>query len=878
YLHQHGILLDELAVITRNPYIPGNGARYFRKQMKLHNQLILRIPRYPVNNASQSLDKVLLDPVFRDALYLASDSITDELNRNGFQPGHCTEKMKNSLMKYHKRICYRPTPFGAFAGLTVLPWQESKDPGIIITNESFQTLVLKKELHQQTDRSSTKKYYRVNPFLYPYGTDFRILRKGKKSDQSTFTISEIFSSDPITNLASGKQIISQASLLELLNNSGIDKDELDSYIKELLELQIILPYQHISREFPNPLTPKHKEYPGSSYDSYSRVSLDGSLPEGLKEQLDEALYCLEELSTQYELQTLTNFKIQFEKLFERKEVSLLQALDPELGIDYESLDNNHIQETGMKIPERISWSPIHKLLLGKWTAQSGNEIPEIEILEKDLRELNNPQRNYPPGYSVIFSLSVDHLHIKAAGGVSSLNMIGRFTALDPDIQKLGRKLAEMEMAVNPDVLFAEISHLDSSQLASVNTRAMLYDYQIPLFEDPKVADDFVIGLNDLYISLVDNCLQLWSSRLKMRIIPRFSCAYNYPNSHLPIFRFLCDLQYEGIYPNLNFSMVNLFPGLPAYPRLTYKGIILESASWHLNAKQLWALKKLDPSSQYTEFSSIAIQIGLPEEICYEVHDHLLHIKISCAKDVNLLLKTIPETGIIVFREYDNGQESLVKDNQGNSYTHECIAFLTNREKSYSSYSWPIKPLINEKDKLFPFDEWLYFKLYMHPFGYKDLLLNYIQPFISKNTSNGNISTWFFISYLDEESHLRLRLKQMPGREAKLLKSYKKLENSLRHLPNLKKLELSTYIREQERYSSIGIELAEDLFGLSSEIVLSTLNLPFMDGSSREKLFQAIRHLWIIFNGLKYDLSMVVELSMNLTRHLTKNRTIEFDLE
>lgn len=844
----------------------------------LNIQMIFRIPRYPVNNASHSLDEILLDPVFRDALYLASDSIIDELNHNDFQLSLCTEKMKHSLMKYHKRICYRPTPFGAFAGLAVFPWQESKDPGIMIANESFRTLLMKKEVHNQTDCFSGEQCYRVNPFLYPYGTDFRILRKAEKGDQNTFTISEIFGSDPIINLVSGKQAISQTYLLELLNTSGVDNEELDWYVKELLESQIILPYQQITRNFPDPLTSEHKKNPGSSYDSYCSVSVAGSLPEGLKEQLNEAIFCLEKLSSPYELQALTNFKMMFKKLFDMKEVSLLQALDPELGIDYDVLDNNLIRATGVKIPERISWSPMHELLLGKWTTQSGAEIPEIEILEKDLKGLNNPRKNYPPGSALMFSLSGDHLHIKAAGGASSLNMIGRFTALDPDIQKLGRMMAEKEMAINPDVLFAEISHVDNAKAASVNKRAMVYDYQIPFFETPDVADNFVIGLNDLYISLVDDCLQLWSARLKRRIIPRFSSAYNYQNSQLPVFRFLCDLQYEGISSNLNFSMANLFPGLPAYPRVIYKGVILEAASWHLDAKQLSELKKLDQHSQLTAFSTIANQIGLPDEICYEVHDHLLHIKLSSGKDVSLLLKTIPASGRIVFREYDNRQESLVKDSQGNSYTHECIAFVINREKSYSSYPGSLQPVPIGNDKLFPFDGWLYFKIYLHPAGYRDLMVNYIQAFISENECKGNISSWFFISYFDEDFHIRLRLKQIQGRETNLLKAYKKLEKSLRLLPNLKKLELSTYFKEKERYAIIGIQPAEELFRLSSEIVLSELARIFMNDQVKEKLFQAVRHLLMISLGLKFDLSMVAELSKSFTGHLTKSQKIEFDLE
>lgn len=840
----------------------------------LNARMILRVPRFPVNKAGLCLEELLEDPVFREALYLGSDAMFSELSRIDFQLSKCSEKMKHSLAKYQKRICYRPTPFGAFAGITVLPWNEAENSGIEIAGQSFQAWVINKT---QSGSAAKGRYFRVNPFLYEYGADFRVLGKDEKG---TFAISEIFGSAVVRSLASGHQIISRESLLRLLQNNGVDNKEIDWYISELTELQIIMPHQTINRNFPQPLVQAYKKDPGSAYDSYCSFSAAGSMPEGTEQQLNDAIYCLDKLSGKYEPEALASFKDRFEKLFERREVPLLQALDPELGIDYDGLSNNSLSTPGVNIPKSISWSPLHELLLGKWTMQQGRGIPEIEILDKDLSELNTPQKNYPPGSSIMFSVLGDKLHIKAAGGASSLNMIGRFTVLDPEIQQLAKELALKEMESNPGVLFAEISHIDSTEVASVNKKALVYDCQIPFFESPEVPDDFVINLNDLYISLAHNRLVLRSARLNRQVIPRFSSAYNYQRSTLPIFRFLCDLQHEGIDTNMNFSMARLFPGLPAYPRVTYKGIILEAASWHLEAKNLSGLKKLDAAAQFRAFTAFAGQVGLPEEFSYEVHDHLLHINLSSQQDVSLLLKTIPATGKIVLREYYKSQESLVRDDQGNFHTHECIAFLTNRDGSYTSgITLPPKYVPVEKDKLFPFDDWLYFKIYLHPAGYSDLLVNFIQPFISENVRKGNIYSWFFISYYDDDFHLRVRVKQVPGRETWLLKTYKKLEGKLRQLPNLKKLELSTYFKERERYALIGIQAAEELFRLSSEIVLSELIQPgLISDPHKEKVFSGVRHLLMVCEGLSFSFPEIEELSKTFTGRLTKNEKLELDLE
>ncbi len=462
-----------------------------------------------------------------------------------------------------------------------------------------------------------------------------------------------------------------------------------------------------------------------------------------------------------------------------------------------------------------------------------------------------------------------------------MNMIGRFTVLSRDILELAKEIAKNEMELNPDVLFAEISHLDSISLASVTKTEMLFDYQIPLFEVPDVQDDFVIGLNDLYISNVDDCLHLRSARLKKRIIPRFSSAYNYQNSPLPLFRFLCDLQYEGTDTIMNFSMANMFPGLPAYPRITYKGVILEAASWYLDAKRLSELKRLDQKPQLSAFRKFAGQSGLPEEFCYVTHDQFLHIKLSCDKDIHLLLNAVPRSGKIILKEYDKNQESLVKNTQGNPFTQEWIATLINRERSYSSHIVSSRSLssVMKKGMQFPFDEWLYFKIYLHPAGYSDLLVNYIHPFVSGNFRQGNISSWFFISYCDENFHLRVRLKQIQGRETMLLNAYKKLEQRLRQLPNLKKIELSTYVPEMERYAVIGIQPAEELFELSSEIVLAKLRqAKLCHFSVRDKLFCAIKHVFMGCLSTGLDYHKIEEVSNSLTCHLTKSQKVEFDLE
>ncbi|MGB4399947.1 MAG: thiopeptide-type bacteriocin biosynthesis protein, partial [Daejeonella sp.] len=294
------------------------------------------------------------------------------------------------------------------------------------------------------------------------------------------------------------------------------------------------------------------------------------------------------------------------------------------------------------------------------------------------------------------------------------------------------------------------------------------------------------------------------------------------------------------------------------------------------------MRNMNKEDQIKRFQKLAEKLELPKEFSYEVHDHLLHIDQTSHKDMELLLATAPATGRIILREYLPGQELLVKDGDGNGYAHEFIAFLTNRETSYqssnlASYQWHQIPV--NKERIFPFDDWFFLKIYLHPVGYSDLLVDYIRPFILENFRNGNISSWFFISFFDEDFHLRLRLKLIPGGESHVACSFIKLEAVLRALPNIKKLELSTYFPEYERYASIGIQSAEKLFEQSSEIVISELtSADLVEDVENHILFSGLRHLLMVCQAMEFNLTEIDQITRGFSHRLAKAEKVALDME
>lgn len=90
-----------------------------------HPALVLRTPALPLAAAPTQAAEWLADPAFREALYLASPSLLTEAER--WQRGEMQDSKKEArllaaLGRYHSRMRSRCTPFGLFAGCSVVGW------------------------------------------------------------------------------------------------------------------------------------------------------------------------------------------------------------------------------------------------------------------------------------------------------------------------------------------------------------------------------------------------------------------------------------------------------------------------------------------------------------------------------------------------------------------------------------------------------------------------------------------------------------------------------------------------------------------------------------------------------------------------------------
>lgn len=131
--------------------------------------------------------------------------------------------------------------------------------------------------------------------------------------------------------------------------------------------------------------------------------------------------------------------------------------------------------------------------------------------------------------------------------------------------------------------------------------------------------------------------------------------------------------------------------------------------------------------------------------------------------------------------------------------------------------------MRNKNYYFPFDEWLYIKIYCAETYIDTLLNNWLKNIIEEFTACEKIKNWYFLKYKDPYSHLRIRLKIKTQSDAlEILNTIKTIVNPLMDNYIIWNIQIDTYKREVSRYGFTKYEFTETLFNIDSRYLLSNL--------------------------------------------------------
>jgi thiopeptide-type bacteriocin biosynthesis protein len=579
------------------------------------------------------------------------------------------------------------------------------------------------------------------------------------------------------------------------------------------------------------------------------------------------------------------FKEQFHDRYQEKEVPLLEALDDETGIGFESDENPGLEP----LLEGIDFRAREET-----PAAEGESDPPVSVLARRLEELREKRETVleldsalvselkaadplplPDTFVVMGALvegpeSQPGFYLQSIFGPSGANLLARLCHADAQLANCVQSHVNAEEALQAgDTVFAEIIHLPEGRVGNVVCRPVLRRYEIPLLATPGVPVDRQIALSDLTVSVRDGRIILRSQRLGVEVLPRLTSAHNFVSSRsLKLYKFLGLLQHQGTCAELFWDWGTVVHS-SFLPRVTLGNIVLSLARWRLTKGTA-----LELSQGRTLVAQWRQDNQVPRFAFITEADHQLLIDFDNSLGVETFLEHIRKQEETLLVEMFPAPGALPVRGPEGSFVHEILLPVVRTTPKQKAPGPAVAPQMGSPTRddrpaeggvpataavpdlaLESGSDWLFAKLYCSPSHADRLLLELVKPLVEELQRAGRIDGWFFVRYADPHWHLRLRLHGDAGvLSAHVLPRLRKASEQHFSLGTLWRLRLDAYEPEIERYGGgAAIGIVERFFQLDSELCLKLTDLLSQDHDIDLRWHLAFHGVDCLLSGLGFTL-------------------------
>jgi len=781
--------------------------------MKIYDQALIRIPQLPLNASItdywedlKASIKVSSSDFYEQIRHVHADDL-DTLPRSIY----------HTVWKYFNRAKYRATPYGTFAGCGLAHFSEG-GTGNRIKIENTQTIhtfpcwTLTEGINSEQETINKDSIVFANHTYYQVGNSLRFIAR----EDNTFILAETEYQPELIKILSAAK--TPAPVAELM--ADVPQCRLQD-VQEMVNLQLLLP-----ANTPNIIGEDYFKRTGytsrkndAQYILPERTVLDSALSQETFAELSELIKIMQHLVPDPPAPDLDKFKSAFTRKFEDRAIPLMVALDPEIGIGYGHLDTAAGMESPMAEPVELPYSDKRALIemLYRSMVATGCKVIQLDQLPASA---STGHLEIPGSLGVLCSVVDDLLIIEQIASPTANRLLGRFSMINQDLANLCQNVASEEAKSNPEVSFFDIGYTDEIAVDNVNRRKSIYPYQVSLLNFDGA--DGALNLSDIDVTVSNGNVILYHRELKKRLIPRLASGYNYKRSNLAVYRFLNDLQYDGLKINFNLKLSDSFPDEAYYPRVQYKQIVMSPAQWRISADTLKSHARGAVTT--SSLRSYLRSLGMDRFAVTRTEDRTMVFDLDAEADLNELLHVLSKFSSFILEEGFIPKTPIVEDKTGNPYIHQVIVSLLNEKPIYTRHPMP-QPAANTtipvKAIFPPAQEWLYFEIYAHAMRIDEILTGPVQNLLSE--LKDKIKTWFFVRYDNNGSHLRLRIN--PRRRMDHPFIINALNAALQEGVTtgiISDLKISTYKREIERYGADLISSVEAHYGLDSQYVISLL--------------------------------------------------------
>lgn len=531
-----------------------------------------------------------------------------------------------------------------------------------------------------------------------------------------------------------------------------------------------------------------------------------------------------------------------EKYSEGQEVPLLELIDEDRGLGYPATYVSPVSSKTLNSEfGNSNTDKIQTLITQKITNKQAIKEREVVLSKKDIDALNLykiEDERLPESLELNLLLGEKStgeysLWIGPNWGSGKLGkMYGRFSDLydEETIEKISSDIKRSYELSGDNVINAELTVLHSSgRHGNVTINPNYADYELPIAITSSKERNKTLDIDDILVGIEDNSFYLKSKKFNKRVL---LSAHNMlvPEATNNLYRILLELSNDQ--QALNFLLPLFLPTktVSYIPRIKYKNITIFPESWVLNPIDAFSKTDLKDFNKFLEnFKVWKEKNDLNRYVYISEGDNRLLIDLDNNVHLNLLFSLIKKDFLKLIR-FEEFQHDFNMGNLTNKIqaVEIVIPFLrtvnsdkslsdTNKEKHLESY---------HKDRVhLPFDNWIYTKLYCDKGRQDEVIGKYILEFLNSNKEKGIIDKGFYIRYMDNKHHIRLRILANPEKQFEAFKIINDLIAQLYSLKVISEASFDTYFREIERYGGINtIESAESLFDSESKLIGEILNL------------------------------------------------------
>ncbi|WP_316838794.1 thiopeptide-type bacteriocin biosynthesis protein [Pedobacter gandavensis] len=732
-----------------------------------------------------------------------------------------------TIWKYFNRSKYRGTPFGHFAGFALASLGSGKENLMFSRTQHLHRFKdwshYKAPELSETELSALDRLYYANSSHYINADHIRFISLG---DQ-VFELSEIKYSEFIWELLIFcAEKATYSCILEFAQSKSIEEEVLVGMLKAMVDAQLLFTDLNANIIGPDYFVRNHQNTQESlgSYLIAERKMISGDLSAAAFKHLSSCVNTLLELNLSINNKGIKVFVSDFSKRYEGRAIPLMTVLDPELGIGYGQFTS---AATGAGLAEELSgrqggeaesllsWNKLSKGLVkaiinGAGATDQVLQLKDLMTVEQEDLNLNLKMKP-ANSFSVLARLAGDLVVLDAIGGCTANALSGRFTLANDSFTQHCKAVAAQESAANPEVIFFDVAYMAEGRVDNVNRRKQIYAHELPILNYSCSTE--LIGFHDILVTVQGEEVILFSKKYGKRLVPRLASAYNYSRSDLAVYRFLCDLQHQGIQSQLLFNIQEVLPGLDYYPRIQYENLVLSPAKWRLKGGALKnenILLGLEKIGQCRFFS-----VGEADQtLCFDKEKK---------SDFIFLKQYANQYDDFVITEVIVSDCQVFTDEYKKCYFTQVLLAISHQEQIYPGYVYrDLNTSLGLESTIMPGKDWLCYEIYCHPDRADFLLSERITAFIAAHGEA--FKTWFFIRYNDPSSHLRLRiqLKDQQSGYFYMSRLMEVLEGDLKE-GLIKDVQMKSYQRELARYGSLQMVLTEQHFSKDSAYALEVIS-------------------------------------------------------